>query len=82
VVVLLVVVVAGLWVLGMHFPAVTRSSVPAASSPLPRLSVAPSAIHSRQPGSRLSAVSAPRENGRPHRSGSAVPSSACTRKAR
>lgn len=31
----------------------------------------------RQPGSGHDAVSAPREDGRPHRSGRAVPSSAC-----
>jgi len=36
----------------------------------------------RQPGSGHGAVSAPREDGRPHRSGSAVPSSVCSRKAR
>jgi hypothetical protein len=36
----------------------------------------------RQPGSGHGAVSAPREDERPHRSGSAVPSSVCHRKAR
>jgi hypothetical protein len=36
----------------------------------------------RQPGSGLGTVSPPWENGRPHRSGSAVSSSTCSRKTR